>query len=189
MSDAESNGDWGPLGPLAGTWEGDEGVDLAYSHGRGETYESRYREKLTLEPFGPVDNGTQRLYGLDYRSAMWRGDEDLPFHTEVGYWLWDGATGEVMKCFVVPRGIALVAGGTADAAATSFTLRADQGEGPYRIAENAYLAQHACTLSFEATIQIGGPDTWSYSTTTVLRLRGIDERYPHTDRNTLHRIG
>jgi hypothetical protein len=36
---------------------------------------------------------------------MWRGDEENPFHTEVGYWLGDGATGEVMRCFVVPRGI------------------------------------------------------------------------------------
>ena len=56
-------------------------------------------------PFGPVDNGNQHLYGLDYKSAMWRGDEENPFHTEVGYWLWDAATGEVMKGFVVPRGI------------------------------------------------------------------------------------
>jgi hypothetical protein len=38
-----------------------------------------------MKPFGPVDNGTQRLYGLDYKSSMWRGDEENPFHTEVGY--------------------------------------------------------------------------------------------------------
>ena len=44
-----------------------------------------------MKPFGPVDNGTQALYGLDYRMAAWRGDEENPFHTEVGYWLWDAA--------------------------------------------------------------------------------------------------
>ena len=49
---------------------------------------------------------------------MWRGDEENPFHTEVGYWLWDGATGEVLRGFVVPRGITVLAGGTADADAT-----------------------------------------------------------------------
>ena len=72
-----------------------------------------YLEKVTFKPFGPVDNGSQPLYGLDYKSAMWRGDEENPFHTEVGYWLWDGATGEVMRGFVVPRGITVLAGGIA----------------------------------------------------------------------------
>lgn len=51
--------------------------------------ETPYREKCTFKAFGPVDNGDQHLYGLDYKTAMWRGDEDNPFHTEVGYWLWD----------------------------------------------------------------------------------------------------
>ena len=59
-----------------------------------------------MKPFGPVQNGSQTLFGLDYKTAMWRGDEENPFHTEVGYWLWDAATGEVLRGFVVPRGIA-----------------------------------------------------------------------------------
>ena len=42
-----------------------------------------YREKTSFKPFGPVDNGPQLLYGLDYRTAAWRGDEENPFHTEV----------------------------------------------------------------------------------------------------------
>ena len=40
-----------------------------------------------------------------------RADESDPFHTEVGYWLWDGATGEIVRGFVVPRGITVLAGG------------------------------------------------------------------------------
>ncbi len=69
-----------------------------------------YLEKVSFKPFGPVDNGNQHLYGLDYKTAMWRGDEENPFHTEVGYWLWDAATGEVLRGFVVPRGITVLAG-------------------------------------------------------------------------------
>ena len=87
-----------------------------------------YLEKLTMKPFGPVDNGSQSLYGLDYKTAMWRDDEENPFHTEVGYWLWDAATGEVLRGFVVPRGITVLAGGTGVAAdATEFTLGASPG--------------------------------------------------------------
>ena len=81
---------------------------------------------MQLKPFGPVDNGSQHLYGLDYRTAMWRGYEENPFHTEVGYWLWDAATGEIMRGFVVPRGITVLAGGIATADTTQFTLTATQ---------------------------------------------------------------
>ena len=88
--------EWGPLGALAGEWEGEGGLDTAFSHAEGKVLGSPYLEKCTMKPFGPVDNGSQHLYGLDYRSAMWRGDEENPFHTEVGYWLWDAATGEVV---------------------------------------------------------------------------------------------
>ncbi len=116
-------GEWGPLEGLIGDWESDQGgLDAAFSHSKGEVLSTPYLEKLSMKPFGPVDNGNQHLYGLDYKSAMWRGAEENPFHTEVGYWLWDGATGEVMRGFVVPRGITVLAGGTAAADATSFTL-------------------------------------------------------------------
>ncbi|MDZ4827734.1 MAG: heme-binding beta-barrel domain-containing protein [Actinomycetota bacterium] len=75
----------GPRAGLIGEWEGDGGLDPAFSHAKGEVIDTPYREKVTMKPFGPVDNGSQHLYGLDYRSAMWRGSEENPFHTEVGY--------------------------------------------------------------------------------------------------------
>ena len=182
--------EWGPLGALAGEWESDKGgLDTAYSHSQGKVLGTPYMEKTTLKPFGPVDNGDQHLYGLDYKSAMWRGDEDNPFHTEVGYWLWDPATGEVMKGFVVPRGITTLAGGTAAADAKEFTLRAAQGDATYGIGENTYLAANASTLSFELTITINDDGTWSYREDTVLRMKEFPEPFHHTDGNTLHRAG
>ena len=140
-----SNEEWGPLGALIGEWEGEGGLDTAFSHAENKVLGTPYLEKVTMKPFGPVDNGTQRLYGLDYKTAMWRGDEENPFHTEVGYWLLDGATGEVLRGFVVPRGITVLAGGTAVADATTFTMRADLGGASYNVGENLYLAKHAST--------------------------------------------
>jgi hypothetical protein len=140
-----------------------------------------------MKSFGPVDNGSQNLYGLDYKSAMWRGDQDNPFHTEVGYWLWDAATGEVMKGFVVPRGITVLAGGTADAKATEFKLKAALGDAQYNIGENKYLAKNASSLSYEVTITIGD-GTWSYDEITMLRMNEFDEPFAHTDHNTLRRV-
>lgn len=180
--------EWGPLGGLAGEWEGTGGLDTAFSHSRGEVFQTDYREKLSMKPFGPVDNGSQSLYGLDYRTAMWRGDEENPFHTEVGYWLWDAATGEVLRGFVVPRGITVLAGGTAAADATEFTLNAAAGESQYTIGENLYLAKNASTLSYNVTVTIGD-GTWSYEETSILRMNEFAEPFAHTDRNTLQRVG
>ena len=184
-----SNEDWGPLAGLIGEWEGDEGLDVAYSHVAGEVLETPYREQLSMKPFGPVVNGRQELYGLDYRSAMWRGDEENPFHTEVGYWLWDGSSGEVLRAFVVPRGISVLAGGRASADAPTFSMAAHQGEGPYRIGENDYLAANASTISFEMTVTVHDETSWGYEERTMLRMKEFDAPFAHTDRGRLRRVG
>lgn len=181
--------EWGPLAALAGDWEGDAGRDVAYSHSRGEVFETPYLEKVTFKPFGPVQNGRQELYGLDYKTAMWRDDEDLPFHTEVGYWLWDAATGEVMRGFVVPRGITVLAGGTAAADATEFTMTASAEDDPYRIGENTYLADNASTVLYRSTIKINSDGSWSYDEETTLLMKEIPGEFAHTDSNTLRRVG
>ena len=181
--------EWGPLAGLAGDWEAAGGLDTAYSHSQGKVLGTPYLEKLTLKPFGPVDNGSQSLYGLDYKTAMWRDDEENPFHTEVGYWLLDAATGEVVRGFVVPRGITVLAGGVAAADATSFTLSAKAGDRNYAIGENTSLTDNASTVSYEVTITILGDDSWSYEETTMLKMKEFDEPFAHTDHNTLRRVG
>ncbi|HEY4332610.1 MAG TPA: heme-binding beta-barrel domain-containing protein [Ilumatobacteraceae bacterium] len=180
--------EWGPLWAMAGEWTGEGGLDRAYSHSRMEVLGTPYLEKVVMKPFGPVDNGNQHLYGLDYKTAMWRGDETNPFHTEVGYWLWDAATEEIMRCFVVPRGITVFAGGQAAADATSFSMAADLGGTNYTIGENQYLAAKASSISYRVTITLNSDDTWSYDETTMLKMAEFDEPFAHTDRNTLIRV-
>ncbi len=181
--------EWGPLQALAGEWEGEGGLDTAFSHTRNTVLDTTYREKASLKPFGPVANGDQELYGLDYRSAMWRGDEENPFHTEVGYWLWDAAAGEVLRGFVVPRGITVLAGATTTADATEFTLNASIGAAQYGIGENKYLAKNASSRSYTATITTKpGDDTWSYHEVTTLDMKEFPEPFLHVDHNTLHRV-
>ncbi len=174
----------GPLGGLAGIWEGDEGLDIAFSHAAGAVAETPYRERAEFKPFGPVDNGDQRLYGLDYRSAMWKDDEDDPFHTEVGYWLWDAAAGQVMRAFVIPRGSAILAGGPATADATTFTLTSESGSPTYGMSTNPYLVERANCTHYEATITIDG-DTFSYQEDSVLAMTELPDPLHHRDRNTL----
>lgn len=178
---------WGPLGALVGDWEGDQGLDVAFHNGPGRVGDTKFRERVTMAPFGPVDNGKQHLYGLDYRMSAWRLNETDAFHTEVGYWLWDGATGEVMRCFVVPRGSMVLAGGVAKGTDTSFSLEATIGDEVYGILSNKYLAEKARTKKYTCTVTVDG-DTFTYDETTTYD-HAIGGQIAHTDRNTLRRVG
>jgi hypothetical protein len=179
---------WGPLAHLIGTWEGDEGLDVAFQHANGSVGETPFRERVVMNPFGPVDNGSQALYGLDYRMSAWRGSETDPFHTEVGYWLWDAADRAVMRCFMVPRGSTVLAGGSATADAKSFTMAADVGSEVYGILSNPYLAKAARTTRYVCTITIAGEDEWSYDETSTIAHERHGDVLEHTDRNRLRRV-
>ena len=181
-----SNAEWGPLAGLIGTWEGNKGLDVSFHNEDGKVGETGYFERTTFKPFGPVANGLQELYGLDYRTAAWRhGEEnDNPFHTEVGYWLYDAANNQVMRCFMVPRGSVVIAGGTADADATTFTMAASLGVLSYGILSNQYLDENAKTTNYDCTISIDG-DTFSYDETTVYEHYRSKAPIMHTDRNTM----
>jgi hypothetical protein len=178
--------EWGPLAGLIGTWEGDQGLDVAFHNDKGKIAETPYREKTTFKPFGPVDNGKQVLYGLDYRTAAWRAGEDNPFHTEVGYWLWDAGNKQVMRCFMVPRGSTVIAGATAEPTATTFVLEADLGSTTYGILSNKYLDSFARTTRYDVTITIDG-DTFRYDETTTVEHSRSEDLILHTDRNTMTR--
>lgn len=99
----------GPLAPLAGTWESDQGTDISRIHSK-ET-ETKYREKAVFIPIGPVNNGPQKLYGLHCSMTAWPMDCEDAFHEELGYWLWDKENGQVLKSLMVPRGVVVNAGG------------------------------------------------------------------------------
>ena len=177
---------WGPLAGLIGEWEGNQGLDISYHNAHGEVRETSYREHITMDPFGPIANGSQQLYGLDYRMTAWRQNENSPFHTEVGYWLWDAEDGHVIRCFLVPRGTALLAGGTVAAGDTSFSLEANIGSETYGILSNRYLAAKARTTKYTCQVSVLD-DAFSYESRTTY-VHGVGGEIAHTDRNTLHRV-
>ncbi len=178
----------GPLASLAGVWEGDKGDDVAPSDDRG-TERNKFRERLTFEPFGPVNNHEQQLYGLRYSTVAWRLGEEAPFHEETGYWLWDAAAKQVLRCFIVPRGVTVLAGGTAEAGAMSFRLSAEAGSDTYGICSNRFLDQEFKTVRYELTVTVHGKDRFSYQEDTQLRMKGAPDVFHHTDANTVRRVG
>ncbi|MBS0170642.1 MAG: FABP family protein [Nitrospira sp.] len=177
----------GPLATLAGVWEGDKGDDVAPSDDRG-TERNKFRERWTFEPFGPVNNHEQQLYGLRYWRVAWRLGEDAPFHEETGYWLWDAAAKQVLRCFVVPRGVAVLAGGTVEPDATSFQISAEAGSDTYGISSNKFLDREFKTVRSEFTVTMHGRDSFSYNEDTQLKMKGHDELFHHVDANRVTRV-
>jgi len=176
----------GPLAPLAGIWEGVKGDDTAPSDNRG-TETNKFRERMTFEPMGPVDNHEQKLYGLRYSTTAWRLGEDSPFHEEVGYWLWDAKAKQVLRCFIVPRGVAVIAGGTAKPDAKSFELAADVGSETYGICSNQFLDKEFKTVRYELKVTIHDDQSFSYEEDSQLQVKGKKDLFHHIDKNTLKR--
>jgi hypothetical protein len=176
----------GPLRSLAGTWEGSEGLDTAPdAHGPVET---RFRERLVLEPCEPIVNGPQVLYALRYATTAWPLGQQEPFHEEVGYWLFEPAAQQLMRCFTVPRGVTLIAGGSAQPDVRSFELTAEAGASTFGILQSPFLESAFRTLRYTLQVDIEGEDTFRYTEDTVMRLHGQDEDFHHTDRNRLQRV-
>lgn len=179
---------WGPLAGLIGSWEsGLSGLDLSFHNDSGKIGETSYRERTTFEPFGPVDQGERRLYGLDYRTLAWREDQEVPFHREVGYWIWDVENRQVMRCFTFPLAVALIAGATVEPDATTYRLEAVLGSNTYGILSSRHLDEAARTTRFEVTMSVAA-GSYSYDQTTVLEHRKSQTIIMHTDRNTLTRV-
>ena len=110
-----------------------------------------------------------------------------PFHTEVGYWLWDAADQQVMRCFVVPRGSTIIAGGTAAAGDRRFTMTAAMGSPTYGILSNRYLDRAARCTRYECTVSVDDA-VLEYDETTTIELAKLGETFAHVDRNVLRRV-
>ncbi len=182
------NRDLGPLAGLEGVWEGDHGKDSAPNPGRTGSATSDYRERMVFAPTGLVENHEQRLFGLRYSTTAWRLGADEPFHEELGYWLWDGGTSQAMRCFMVPRGVTILAGGTTTADATSFELAAELGSPTYGICSNPFLDEKFKTVRYELKLELRDPGTLHYWEDTVLQMPEVSELFHHTDENTLTKV-
>jgi len=187
LMDKEMQVNLGPLAALAGTWEGDKGNDRAPSGDRG-VMDTPFREHMVFEPLGPVKNHEQVLYGLRYRTTVWPLGQESPFHEDQGYWLWDATANQVMRCFVVPRGVTVIAGGTVAPDATSFQLAAEVGSETYGICSNKFLDEEFKTVRYELTVTVHGDGTMSYEEDTQLKVKGQPDLFHHIDKNTLARV-
>lgn len=185
-ADVNTLANLGPLSPMAGIWEGKRGMDIN-PKAQGAERDS-YIERIELQPIDPQANGPQLFYGLRYHTHIVQPGEVETFHDQVGYWLWEPATGNILLTISIPRGQTLMATGKASAEAKQFTLMAKHGSFTNGIISNPFLEEAFRTESYTITVTINDDGTWSYLQNTTLIIPNYDEPFAHQDRNRLTKI-
>ena len=184
--DVNTLGNLGPLRGLAGIWEGTKGLDVK-PKAEGPKQQI-YVERIELQPIDPQTNGPQLFYGLRYATHVVKPGQVKTYHDQVGYWLWEPATGTVVHSLAIPRAQVALAVGKATADATNFEVAATRGVTDYGICSTPFLEYAFRTDSFRMKVTINPDGTWSYFEDTVLIIPGREEPFHHTDRNTLARV-
>ena len=184
--DPDTLANLGPLRRLAGTWEGRKGIDL---NPKAEGPEQReYIERIEFQPIDPQANGPQLFYGLRYHIHILATDEDATFHDQVGYWLWEPATGLVLQTLAIPRGQVAIAAGHATPDAARLVVSAERGQTEYGICSTAFLEYAFRTDSYRLEVNFNADGSWSYISDTTLTVRGRSEPFLHRDRNTMVKV-
>ena len=177
----------GPLAPLAGVWTGARGLDVNPKADGPER--KAFIERIELQPIDAQTNGPQLYYGLRYHTRIVEPNEVETFHDQVGYWLWEPATGTLIQTLSIPRGQTALAMGKAAADAKTFRLEAVRGSTVNGICSNPFLEQAFRTERYVVEITVHDDGTWSYEQTTTLITPDRAEPFLHTDRNRLTKIG
>jgi hypothetical protein len=185
--DPDTLANLGPLMRLAGRWEGRKGVDLNPKADGPERRE--FIERVRFEPIDPQANGPQLLYGLRYHIHINTEEEDITFHDQVGYWLYEPATGLVLQTLTIPRGQSLLAKGRASDDGRTLVVEAVRGSTENGIVSTAFLEHAFRTEAYRLTISFEDDGSWSYVSDTTLMVRGQAEPFLHTDRNRLTKVG
>ena len=177
----------GPLTGMAGIWQGKRGLDINPKPDGPE--KQAFVERIELQPIDPQTNGPQLFYGLRYHVHIVKPGEVETYHDQIGYWLWEPATGNLIQTLAIPRGQVAMAFGHAAADATTFELVAKRGVETNGICSNPFLEYAFKTSEYRIKVTINADGTWSYDEDTILMIRGQTEPFHHTDRNTLTKIG
>jgi hypothetical protein len=182
-ADPDTLANLGPLRAMAGVWRGEAGATVHPVAGGDEP--AVYVEHYELQPTDPQTNGPQLFYGLRYHVHIVKPGEVETFHDQVGYWLWEPATGAVIQTIAIPRAQVALCGGTAAADATSFEVVARHGDPVYGICSGPFLEHAFRTVEIRVKVTANADGTWGYEEETVMEVLGREGLVHHTDANTL----
>ncbi len=175
--------DYGPIGHLVGSWEG-EGLDVA-PNPVDTTEENEFYDKLFFEAIGTVTNANmQTLSAIYYRHRVYSKKSGNGFHDQTGYFLYDPANKMVVHTFNIPRGVNILAIGKAKGS-EPIELELSTNEQGGGILQTPFMANKAKTTSYTMQLSIY-KDKLSYKQTTMLEI--YNNNFTHIDESILKRV-
>jgi hypothetical protein len=141
-----------------------------------------------MQPIDAQANGPQLFYGLRYHLHINTPEEDIAFHDQVGYWLYEPATGLILQTVAIPRGQIAIAAGQAEPDAKKLVLTATRGQTDYGICSTTFLEEAFRTDHYRIEVEFHDDGSWSYDLDTTLMVKGRDAPFQHRDRNRLTKI-
>ena len=184
--DPDTLANLGPLSGMAGIWSSASGLDTSPKADGPER--QQFIERYELQPIDAQTSGPQLFYGLRYHTRIVKPHDPETFHDQVGYWLWEPATGAILLTLSIPRGQTAMAVGQTTADAKSFSLEAVRGSLTNGIISNPFLEHAFRTDRYTIKVDIHEDGTWSYEQDTLLVIPGQTEPFHHTDNNRLRKI-
>lgn len=171
----------GPLEFYVGNWSSEYvGENRAPDPDRN-VEETKFKQTIHFERILEVENHEQIINGLRYKTTAWEEGTDDPFHEEVGYYLWDEERSMIMKCFCIPRGVSVLAGGKADKESKEFTLLAKAGDEEFGISSNPFLNKEFKTVVYDLSMKQIDKNTYSYDENSQLKMKGREDLFDHTE--------
>ena len=184
--DPDTLANLGPLRALAGVWTSDKGVDVNPKADGADV--QAYVDRMELQPIDPQTNGPQLLYGLRYHQHVVKPGEIEAYHDQIGYWLWEPATGMIYQTLAIPRAQVALAIGEAAPDAQEFEVVAKRGTTLNGIASGPFLEEAFKTVHYRIKVTVHPDGRWSYDETTLLEIKGRTEPFEHRDAATLVKI-
>ena len=175
----------GPLQPMTGIWLSTKGDDV-HPVVDGSKLQA-FVDRIELQPIDPQTNGPQLFYGLRYHQHIVKPGEVETFHDQVGYWLWEPATGTIIQTVAIPRGQIAMAIGKASSDARVFEVAAARGSTTNGICSNPFLEEAFRTDEFRIKVTVNADGSWAYEENATLMVRG--QPFHQTDKDRFVKIG
>ncbi len=187
--DPDTLANLGPLRPLAGVWTTEKQIHGTDVNPKADGPDVQaFVDRVELQPIDPQTNGPQLLYGLRYHQHIVKPGEVETYHDQIGYWLWEPATGAIYQTLAIPRAQVALAIGEAKPDATEFELVAKRGTTMNGIASGPFLEEAFKTIHYRIKVTVHPDGRWSYDETTLLDIKGQTKTFEHRDTATLVKI-
>ena len=187
MSSIIDNVDYGPLAQLIGKWVGTKGLDNA-PDANANPDETAFTDEIVFTVAGPAENAEeQNLVSIKYHHVVRKLENGHIFHDQIGHWIYEKTTNNIMHSLSIPRAVCLLAGGKyqENNGISIFNVEANAGSETYGIVQSPFMLEKAKTKAFKMNLSVENNEL-NYHETTSLHIYGKD--FEHIDKSTLFRV-